>query len=427
MDSSKQTVVLKAGRLIDGTGADPKEDVAVVVSGNRITEIRSGHEIESPQRAAVIELGDATLMPGMIDAHMHFFGTPSQQLVPALAMEYRGSGLLVSDDPAYRALRAAREAREMLQAGITAARCLGSPIGPALMRAIEDGQIPGPRVVAAGEFICSTHGTWDHISFPLDWVRAQGMLADGADAMREIVRRRIREGAKVIKVGLSKGNIGDRYHSWGDDPTDQTASYAMDEVLALTSEAHLNKVKVSAHAIGDEAVRQALDAGVDVIEHGYGITDETREMVIMRGGLVVTTFSQLYFHELAADEYHYPAWQRAIYERHRDVMRADFEKGLQAGVRYALGTDLTGNPTHAQKLAAKEFELAVEWGMRPMEAIIAGTKVSAEALGMEDAIGTVEVGKLADIVGVTEDPLNKITALQSPSFVMQDGEIVGKP
>jgi imidazolonepropionase-like amidohydrolase len=313
----------------------------------------------------------------------------------------------------------------MLEAGITATRCLGSSISPYLRRAINEGHVPGPRIVAAGEFICSTSGTWDHISFPLEWIKAQGMLADGIDGVREMVRRRIRQGANVIKVGLSKGGVDDKYHPWGDDPFNQVASYSPEEVRALTQEAHLNKLKVSAHCIGDESVRLALDGGVDVIEHGYGITEDTRKMLIDQNALLVSTISQLYFHNQAAEPYHYPDWLQQVFKRHLDAMQADFEKSLQVGVRYALGTDLVGYPTHPQDMAAKEFELAVNWGMDPLQAVVAGTKVSAEALGMEHLIGTIETGKLADLIGLDGDPLRDITVLQQGvKFVMQDGDII---
>ena len=138
----------------------------------------------------------------------------------------------------------------MLEAGITAAKCLGSSIGPDLRRAINEGHVPGPRLVAAGEFICSTHGTWDHLNIPIDWAKSLDMLADGIEGVREIVRRRVRRGANWIKVGLSKGGVDDQYHPWGDDPLKQVASYSLEEVKALVDEAHLNRLKVSAHCIG---------------------------------------------------------------------------------------------------------------------------------------------------------------------------------
>jgi imidazolonepropionase-like amidohydrolase len=413
MSNQEKIKLLRAKHLIDGTGAAPRRDVAILIVDGAIREIGHQAQIVAPPGAEIIDLDQWTIMPGMVDAHMHFFGVPSNQLHK-----------LPTETEAYRVLRAAGEARKMLEAGITATRCLGSSISPSLRRAINEGHVPGPRIVAAGEFVCSTDGTWDHISFPLEWIKAQGMLADGVEGVREIVRRRVRQGANVIKVGLSKGGVDDKYHAWGDDPFQQVASYSLDEVRALTHEAHLNKIKVSAHCIGDQAVRSALEGGVDVIEHGYAITEETRKILVDRNALVVSTISQLYFHQQAAEPFHYPNWERQIYQRHLDVMRTDFEKSLAVGVRYALGTDLIGYPTHPQDRGAKEFELAVEWGMSPLQAIVAGTKVSAEALGMDQVIGTIEVGKLADIIGYDGDPLEDISVLQRVQFVMQGGETI---
>ena len=413
---SDGTTLIRAGKLVDGSGRPPVPDPAILVREGRILEIGHRDSIAPPEGTRVIDLGRRTLLPGMVDAHMHFFGVPSHRLEQ-----------LPTERETYRVLRAAGEARKMLEAGITAARCLGSSITPDLRRAIDEGHVPGPRLMAAGEFICSTHGTWDHISIPIDWARSLDMIADGVEGVREIVRRRVRRGANMIKVGLSKGGVDDRYHPWGDDPLKQVASYSLEEVRSLVAEAHLNKLKVSAHCIGDEAVRNALDGGVDVIEHGYGISEETRKRLADTDAMVVSTISQLYFHRLAYDEYHYPNWHREIFERHIRQMRLDFQKSRDAGVRFALGTDLVGFPTHPQWMAAREFEFAVDWGMDPMDALVAGTRRSAEAMGMEDQIGAIRKGFLADMIAVDGDPLADITELQRVRFVMLGGRSVVEP
>ena len=413
MSNDERTSVLKAKRMVDGTGAPPMEEVAVLIRGDQISAIGHRDSLETPPDSTEIDLGDATILPGMVDAHMHFFGVPSNQM-----------HLLPSEREAYRALRAAGEAKKMLEAGVTAARCLGSSIGPDLRRAINEGHVPGPRIVAAGEFIGSTSGTWDHMSIPLDWSNSTDMFADGVEAVRAIVRRRVRRGANVIKVGLSKGGVDDKNHAWGDDPLNQVASYSLEEVKALVDEAHLNNLKVSAHCIGDESVRNALDGGVDVIEHGYGVSEDTRRRLVDENALVVSTIAQLYFHKRAEEPFHYPDWMKEVYQRHIDQMRRDFEANLRLGVRYALGTDLVGAPTHPQEAAAKEFELAVEWGMDTRQAIVAGTNISADALSMSDQIGTLETDRFADIIGVPKDPEKDITTLQDVRFVMFGGEVV---
>lgn len=402
--------VIFAGRLVDATGNAPRSDVAITIRDGKVTDIDDRLGFEVPEGADIIDLEAETLLPGIIDAHMHFFGVPSHQLHK-----------LPTEREAYRALRAAGEARKMLLAGVTAARDLGSSVGPDVRRAIAEGHIPGPRMLAAGEFITTTGGTWEYVSLPIEWARERDIIADGPDGVREMVRRRVRQGANVIKIGLSKGYIDDQYHAWGDDPLRQVTGMTLEEVKAAVDEAHTHRIKVSAHCIGNDAVVLALDGGVDIVEHGYGITEETRARLVETQILVGSTISQLHFHRAAYDEFHYPQWERDLFEKHTAQMREDFEKSAAAGVRYVLGTDLIGYPTHPQDQAAREFEFAVEWGMDPSTALISGMKHGAEALGLSDEIGTIEVGKHADFIATAEDPIADITTLQRPTFVMQGG------
>ncbi len=398
--------VIKAKKMFDGTGDKPKENIAVLISDNIIHEIVSQNDAKYPDNAIIYDLGDKTIMPGIVDAHMHFFAVPSHQL-------YK----MFTESETYRTLRGAGEAEKMLYAGITAARCLGSSVTPSIRRAINEGHILGPRLVAAGDFIISTGGTWDDVT-------PKSEFADGVDGVRRKVRERVSQGVNVIKIGLSKGKIGDHNVSWGDDPYTNLLSYSLEEVSAITEEAHLNNLKVSAHCIGDESVNLAIDGNVDVIEHGYAISEATRERIVEKQIPVVTTISQLYFHEKAANPYDYSEEDKAIYQKHMEAMKESFELGLKAGVKFVLGTDLIGYPTHPQDKAAKEFELVVNWGMDPEKAIVAGTKLSAEIIGMEDTIGTIEVGKFADIIGFDGDPIADITSLQHVNFVMKNGELI---
>ena len=412
MGNPDQTVLLKAKFLIDGTGRAAREDVALRIEGDKIAEVGHRDEVDSPSAARVIDLGDRTLMPGIVDAHMHFFGVASDH-----------AHTLHDEVDAYRALRAAGEARRMVEAGITSARCLGSSISPSLHRAIDEGHVPGPRLVTAGEFICSSRGTWAHygIGLPVDALKAE-MIADGVDGLRQVVRRRIRQGASVIKVGISLGPPEDDSIAWGKDPFNQVATYSPEEIGSLVDEAHRQRLKVSAHCIGDDAVRTALAGGVDVIEHGHGINDETRKMLVAQNTVVVSTLSVMRsFQERAI---HATDDARRSFQMHIDAQKLAFEKGLEAGVHFALGTDLIGYPESPQDTAAKEFEFAVEYGMDPMNALVAGTHLSSEVLGFDTLVGTIEKGKCADILGLDENPLKSITTLQNVPFVMQDGNIV---
>jgi len=405
--------LINSKKAIFGNGKESKGNFSILINDNKIKDLGETGSFETPPDTEIVDLKDYFVLPGLIDAHMHFFGVPSDQLY-----------LLGTENESYRVLRAAGEAKKMLECGITAASCKGSSVTPSLRRAINEGHVSGPRLVAAGEFICSTGGTWDHMTLPLDWAKETGMLADGIEGVRDAVRKRVRSGSNFIKVGMSKGGVDDKYHPWADDPLNEVASYSLEEIKSLVNEAHLNKLKVSGHCIGDEAVRYALEGGVDVIEHGYGISEETRQKLVDQNAMVVTTISQLHFHNEAADPYHYAEFMKEIFHKHIVQMKIDFEKNLKIGVKYALGTDLVGYPTHPQDAAAKEFEMVVNWGMTNTEAIVAGTKISAEALGMEKDIGTLEKGKLADIIAVKEDPIKNIKTLQDVKFVLFDGKIV---
>jgi imidazolonepropionase-like amidohydrolase len=413
MNLSNGAVLLQAGSINTITDSPVEKEADLLVVDGLIAEIGPRGSIEVPADAVTIDLRSATLLPGMIDAHMHFFGVPSHKLEQ-----------LPTEREPYRALRGAGEARKMLLAGITSSRDLGSSIGPDLRRAIDEGHVPGPRLLAAGEFITTTGGTWEYVTLPLEWARDKDMIADGPDEMREIVRRRIRSGANVIKLGLSKGAIDDQYHAWGDDPMDQVAGMTLAEVEAAVDEAHIHNILVSAHCIGEAAVVLGLDGGVDIIEHGYGITEETRARLVETQILVGSTISQLYSHRAAYEEFHYPQWERDVFERHTERMREDFGKSVAAGVRYHLGSDLIGYPTHPQDTAAREFQYAVEWGMTPIQALTSGMANGAEALGLRDEIGTIEVGKIADLIATEKDPLDDITTLQRPTFVMQAGGVI---
>ena len=244
-----------------------------LIEGNVIKEIGVRGGTRTTARGPKIhDLGQRTLMPGMIDAHTHLFGVPGNEL----HMRY-------VEPEAYRALAAASQALSMLHAGVTAARCCGSSVTPALRRAIDDGHVPGPRLVAAGQFVCTTGGAWDpdqEFELPLDWAKAHGVLTDGVDALVEAVRSRIRsEISNFIKIATSKGDSDNHtFGPWGDDPYATVLSMRPEEIAAVISEAHTFGVRVAAHAIGDAPVRAAVEHGADTVEHGFGINDETRRL-----------------------------------------------------------------------------------------------------------------------------------------------------
>ncbi|MGH6859110.1 MAG: amidohydrolase family protein, partial [Phyllobacterium sp.] len=392
---------------------EPIFNAALLVVDGKIAEVGSEAQVSKPFDLVEIDLGPATLLPGLIDAHLHTFGVDSTQL-----------HTLTTEHESYRAARSLKELRELLHAGFTSARCLGSTIGPQVKRAIDEGLADGPHLKVAGGFISSTSGTWDSSGTPFKIARDGGELADGVDGLVRAVRERVRQGADFIKLGLSKGGVHDRYHAWGDDPLNQVVTYSVAEVKAAVEEAHRNGLRVSAHAIGNNAVQLALDGGVDFIEHGYGITEETRARVVREKKIVVTTLSQIHFHREAYERFHYPQWEQEVYERHWKHMLRDFRLGLEKNVRFALGTDLVGAPTHPLKAAGKEFVLAVESGMSALQALQAGTVVASEVLGIETEAGSIEVGKRADLIATYSDPLRDVSAILSPLFVMKKGRVI---
>jgi len=413
LNHQKQTKLIKAGILIDGKGFEPRENIHILIQNNKIQRISKAKNFSIPKSVEVFDLRDKTVMPGLIDAHMHFFGVPSFD-VKKKFIESKES----------RILRASFEAGKMLEAGITSACCQGSSISPVLKQSIDAGNIKGPRIICAGEFICSTGGTWDYFDIPMELVNKSGIFADGVDEVRKKVRERIRQGANIIKIGLSKGKIYDSNHIWGDNPYMTVVAYSAEEVRAIVEEAHLNELKVSAHCIGDASVQLALDNGVDVIQHGYAISKETRDKILKTKKMIVSTISQIFFHIKAEEKYHYSLKRKEIYRIHLDAMKKDFKKNIERGIKYALGSDLVGYPTHPQDQFPKEFELAVKWGMKPMQALISGTKNSAEAIGIDGITGTIEPNKMADMIAFKGNPLDDIKVLQNIDFVMKDGQVL---
>jgi imidazolonepropionase-like amidohydrolase len=401
----QNTYVLRAARLFDGTGDRVIQPGIVVVSGNRIQSVGG----QAPAGATVIDLGDATLLPGFIDAHTH--------LTMDFNPDYSGSRLNnLSRTIPERAIRSTANARATLMAGFTTVRDVGSSnfLDIGLRNAINAGIVPGPRMLVAVHAIGSTGGHCDegdgfrfgllnHESGPEDGV------IDSPDQARFAVRFNVKYGADVIKTCPTGGVLS---------PTDDVDAPQLTqaEMDALVSTAHELRRKAASHAHGPEGAKRAIRAGIDSIEHGTFLDDEALRMMREHGTYLVPTLSVR--SGIAKSKFPPLVQQKAdLALKSQDAL---VRRALAMGVKIVLGTDAAVYP-HGDN--ALEFVLLNADGMTPAQALRAGTSVDADLLGLRDRIGTLEAGKLADIVAVPGNPLDNIKVTQSVLFVMKQGII----
>ncbi|HEX4498358.1 MAG TPA: amidohydrolase family protein [Thermoanaerobaculia bacterium] len=401
-------IVLKAARVFTSTSDRPLAPGMVIVEGDHIAKV--GQNLETPPGAQVIDLGDATLMPGFIDAHVHM----AQEMGDDW---YHDFYVDVLRFPAEQALYAARYARRTLDAGFTTVRDLGSQdfVALGLRNAINAGVAEGPRMLIANHGIGSTGGHADQAPFPPDRVKPAGTIegvCNGADQCREAVRYQIKYGADVIKCMPSGGVLS------LSDPVD-VPELTQEEMNAIVSEAHAWHRKVAAHCHGDAAARIAIAAGVDSIEHGSFLKDDTLRLMKEKGVYLVPTLFAGYWVGEKADKF-----PPAIAVKARAAaaqMQSMFQRAAKIGVKVAFGTDSAVEP---HGLDAREFSLMVKNGFTPAQALLAATTGGADLLGLTDKIGTIETGKLADLVAVPGDPLQDIGQTEKVEFVMQSGRVV---
>jgi imidazolonepropionase-like amidohydrolase len=406
--SSESVTVIRNGRLIDGIGGQVA-NASVVVNGSRIAAIHEGAPSDPlPQNAHEIDAAGGTILPGLMDAHIHFMG--EQHTDPY------GVYLAPSDEVKF--IRAAFELYQTLASGVTTVRGLGH--GPAehcyaLRAAVREGLIVGPRLLTSGWALSQTRGHGDVPHLPYEWVehaRPRAAFCDGELACRRQVRRNFGEGADVVKVYTSENRSG-------------APNFTVPELSAITDEAHRRGARVATHAKTYHGVRNALLGGVDTIEHGTPeVHEDLFEMMLERGAFLVPTMATV--HRVAYEGAEWDVSAAAIESAKRELdgrqrmVRAAHERGIPI----ATGSD-AGARAGFGLLATRELELLVEVGMTPMEAISAATSVSAAALGLQRDVGTLAVGKLADIVVVDGDPLADIRLLQDRSrvrYVVQSHE-----
>ena len=405
-------IVLKAARLFDSVSGKVLEHGVVVVNGTKIQAV--GSDVQIPDNAQVIDLGDATLLPGFIDAHVHL----SDQSSPHWYHDFFDN---IMRFPAEQALYGAHYAKVTLEAGVTTARDLGSEnyVALGLRNAIKAGMIPGPRMLVSNYAIGSTGGHADQDPFPPQRIAVAGPIqgvCSGPDQCREAVRYQIKYGADVIKFMPSGGVLS------LSDPVDNV-QLTQEEMNAIVSEAHNWGRKVAAHCHGDRAAKMAIAAGVDSIEHGSFLQDDTLlEMKKKHVYLVATLFAGAWVGE------HLDTFPPAIAVKARAAAaqaQQMFQHAVKIGTPLAMGTDAAVEP---HGLNAREFSLMTKNGLSPAQALISGTANGADLLGLGDQTGTLTVGKFADIIAVAGNPLTDMTATEHPVFVMKEGAIyVGGP
>jgi imidazolonepropionase-like amidohydrolase len=400
-------IVLKAARLFDSVSGKLLEHGMVVVNGTKIQAV--GSDVQIPDNAQVIDLGDATLLPGFIDAHVHL----SDQSSPHWYHDFFDN---IMRFPAEQALYGAHYAKVTLEAGVTTARDLGSEnyIALGLRNAIKAGMIPGPRMLVSNYAIGSTGGHADQAPYPPERIAVAGPIqgvCNGPDQCREAVRYQIKYGADVIKFMPSGGVLS------LSDPVDN-AQLTQEEMNAIVSEAHNWGRKVAAHCHGDRAAKMAIAAGVDSIEHGSFLQDDTLlEMKKKHVYLVATLFAGAWVGE------HLDIFPPAIAVKARAAAaqaQQMFQHAVKIGTPLAMGTDAAVEP---HGLNAHEFSLMTKNGLSPAQALIAGTANGADLLGLGDQTGTLTVGKFADIIAVAGNPLTDMKATEHPVFVMKEGAI----
>ena len=410
-----EVIAVKAARIFDGKSSALLQNGVVVVEGDKIAD--AGSNLPIPSSARVIDLGDATLCPGFMDAHTHltddFSGNYNERRLRELDLN-------VSE----QAIRATMFARVTVEAGFTTVRDLGSHfvashefVDVALRNSINRGLIVGPRMLVATKGIGATGGHFDPTNGYRDFLFGREPdytdgIANGPDEIRKAVRFEVKNGADVIKAAVSGGVLS---------LTDEvdTPQFTPAEIAALVDESHRLRKKVAVHCHGDQVAREAIEAGVDSIEHGSFMKPETLAMMKKKGTFLTPTLMASEWIMGKIDNYP-PALQAKA--KAATAARSDmFRNAVKMGIRISFGTDAAVYP-HGQN--AKEFKLMVDLGMKPIDALKSATANDAELLGISQKVGTLEKGKLADVIAVPGDPTMDITATERVSFVMKEGKVI---
>src|SRR5712691_656452 len=413
--AADQLIALKAARMFDGKSNALVQNAVVIARGDKIVD--AGSNLPVPSGAQVIDLGDATLAPGFMDAHTHltadFSGNYNERRLQEVDLN-------VSE----QAIRATAFARATVEAGFTTVRALGSRfvgsrefVDVALRNSINKGIVVGPRMLVATKGIGATGGHLAPTSGFRDFLFGREPdytdgIIDSPDDARKAVRFEVKNGADLIKAAVSGGVL-----SLADEV--DTPQLTPAEMAALVDESHRLRKKVAVHCHGDQAAKEAIEAGVDSIEHGSFMKPETLTLMKNKGTYLTPTLMATEWIMSKIDNYP-PALQAKA--KAAGAARSDmFRNAVKMGIKISFGTDAAVFP-HGQN--AKEFKLMVDLGMAPIEALKAATSNDAELLGIAQKVGTLEKGKFADVIAMPGDPTADITATERVSFVMKEGKII---
>lgn len=414
-------LALVNGRIIDGTGRPVIEKGGVVIKDGIIIEVGEMDAIEIPKEAKVVDVKEKTIMPGLIDAHIHLTGLRTGDFIrEPLLTPY---ATLVA--------RAIRDLEALINAGFTTMGDAGSIIALQLKRAEREGTIISPRIVAAGYTLSQTFGHGDQHFLPIEYVDARttkmpaplsSLICDGVDECRKAARYALRAGADFIKIMATGGVMSEK-----DRP--EYTQFTLEEIEAIVEEARHAHRFVHAHAQGTEGIINALKAGVKVIAHGIFIDEEGMELAKKKNAVVVPTLSIIEQILMYGKELGIPEWGLRKSKEVHEIHIANIKKAYEAGVKIATGTDFLGG-VKAFRYGDNSLELQLlveKVGMSPMDAIIAVTRNAAEAVGLERKIGTLEKNKVADLIVVNGNPLEDIKVLRKPEnivIVMKEGKLV---